>query len=106
MLRVLDEEKNPQALASLSESASEMSKEKEEAGERHAGYDLFASITAFKAKLGKAKLGSLDEVGTVRSYTTSDFSYGKSAWEISDGDATMAIRRKNSQDTGVRLIVG
>lgn len=101
MLRVLDEEKNPQALALLSESASEMSREKEKAGERHADYDLFASITAFKAKLG-----SLDEVRTVRSYTTSDFSYGKSAWEILDGDATMAIRRKNSQDTGVRLIVG
>ncbi|MCJ1267369.1 hypothetical protein MMC22_007254 [Lobaria immixta] len=99
VLQVLDEEKDPRALASLSESASEMSRVKEEAGERHADYDLFASITAFKAKLG-----SRDRVGTVRSYTTSDFSYGKSAWEISDGDATMAIRRKNSQDAGVRLI--
>lgn len=78
-----------------------MSREKQGAGERHAGYDLFASITAFKAELG-----SLDEVCTVRIYSTLDFSYGKSAWEISDGDATMAIRLKNSQGVGVRLIVG
>lgn len=99
VLQVLDEEKNPRVLVSLSKSASEMSRVKEEAGERHAGYDLFASITAFKAKLAR-----LDRIGTVISYTTSDFSYGKSAWEISDGDATMAITRENSQDAGVRLI--
>lgn len=77
-----------------------MAREKQGAGERHTGYDLFAAITAFKAKLE-----DLDDVGTVRSYTTSDFNYSKRAWEIWDGDATMAIRLKNSQDAGVRLIV-
>ncbi|MCJ1428544.1 hypothetical protein MMC29_006454 [Sticta canariensis] len=99
VLQVLDEEKNPQALASLSKAAYEMSGEKQGAGENHAGYSLFASITAFKAKLR-----SLDEIRTIRSYTTSDFNYKKPEWRISGGGATMAIRRKNSQAAGVRLI--
>ena len=100
VLQVLDEEKNPQTLVSLSKTAYEMSREKQGAGENHADYNLFASITAFKAKLR-----SLDKIGTIRSYSTSDFNYRKPEWQISGGDATMAIRRKNSQDAGVRLIV-
>lgn len=66
-----------------------------------AGYDLFASIMTFKAALE-----SLNEIGKVEVFEMSQFRFKKEAWELLDGDATMAVRRKDNKDTGIRFIVG
>lgn len=83
-----------------------MSREKKGAGESHTGYDLFASITAFKAKLESLyDLDDPDEVGTLKTYSKSNFLYDEAGWEISTGNSTMAIGHRNSRDEGVRIIV-
>jgi hypothetical protein len=86
VVHVLSDQRGAPSSENLSNVARKQSKEKEQAGHRHAVYNLLAITAAFKEK---SRIFNSAEDAPY--YSKEDFKYGEMNWQINDGNATMSI---------------